>query len=99
MVHKDYYIGKVVFDMNEVPTRVPHDCPLALQWYKLEDRGEGESLKLGSKYKRPKYAKHEQLIYSGMKTYDLWRQSLLRSNWYLLLNAKPDLPKMRLLGG
>ncbi|RVW81451.1 FT-interacting protein 1 [Vitis vinifera] len=31
-------LGKVVFDMNEVPTRVPPDSPLAPQWYRLEDR-------------------------------------------------------------
>ncbi|KAL3819894.1 hypothetical protein ACJIZ3_005799 [Penstemon smallii] len=43
MVGRDDYIGKVVFDMNEVPTRVPPDSPLAPQWYRLEDgsrRGE-----------------------------------------------------------
>ncbi|KAF6141841.1 hypothetical protein GIB67_003212 [Kingdonia uniflora] len=38
MVDRDDYIGMVVFDMNEVPTRVPPDSPLALQWYRLEDR-------------------------------------------------------------
>ncbi|XP_024031126.1 FT-interacting protein 1 isoform X2 [Morus notabilis] len=38
MVSRDDYIGKVVFDMNEVPTRVPPDSPLAPQWYRLEDR-------------------------------------------------------------
>ncbi|KAF5750686.1 C2 calcium/lipid-binding plant phosphoribosyltransferase family protein [Tripterygium wilfordii] len=38
MVGRDDYIGKVVFDMNEVPTRVPPDSPLAPQWYRLEDR-------------------------------------------------------------
>ncbi|KAK4767203.1 hypothetical protein SAY87_024129 [Trapa incisa] len=38
MVTRDDYIGKVVFDMNEVPTRVPPDSPLAPQWYRLEDR-------------------------------------------------------------
>ncbi|KAL5858954.1 hypothetical protein ACOSQ3_000250 [Xanthoceras sorbifolium] len=38
MVTRDEYVGKVVFDMNEVPTRVPPDSPLAPQWYRLEDR-------------------------------------------------------------
>lgn len=44
MVGRDDYMGKVVFDMNEVPTRVPPDSPLAPQWYRLEDhRGEPKS--------------------------------------------------------
>lgn len=38
MVARDDYIGKVNFDMHEVPTRVPPDSPLAPQWYRLEDR-------------------------------------------------------------
>uniref|UniRef100_A0A803LFX5 C2 domain-containing protein n=1 Tax=Chenopodium quinoa TaxID=63459 RepID=A0A803LFX5_CHEQI len=38
MVGRDEYLGKVVFDLNEVPTRVPPDSPLAPQWYRLEDR-------------------------------------------------------------
>ncbi|MED6124070.1 FT-interacting protein 1 [Stylosanthes scabra] len=38
MVARDDYIGKVVFDMHEVPTRVPPDSPLAPQWYRLEGR-------------------------------------------------------------
>ncbi|PIN25809.1 hypothetical protein CDL12_01455 [Handroanthus impetiginosus] len=42
MVGRDDFLGKVVFDMNEVPTRVPPDSPLAPQWYRLEDR-RGES--------------------------------------------------------
>lgn len=43
MVARDDYIGKVLFDLNEVPTRVPPDSPLAPQWYRLEDRrGEGK---------------------------------------------------------
>jgi C2 domain len=37
MVGRDDYMGKVVFDLNEVPTRVPPDSPLAPQWYRLED--------------------------------------------------------------
>ncbi|KAJ8451630.1 hypothetical protein Cgig2_018264 [Carnegiea gigantea] len=43
MVGRDDYIGRVVFDLNEVPTRVPPDSPLAPQWYRLEDRrGQGK---------------------------------------------------------
>ncbi|KAI4348748.1 hypothetical protein L6164_009431 [Bauhinia variegata] len=38
MVPRDEYIGKVVFDMHEVPTRGPPDSPLAPQWYRLEDK-------------------------------------------------------------
>ncbi|KAL6539852.1 FT-interacting protein 1 [Orobanche hederae] len=38
MVGRDDYLGRVVFDMNEVPTRVPPDSPLAPLWYRLEDR-------------------------------------------------------------
>ncbi|GLJ55706.1 hypothetical protein SUGI_1196630 [Cryptomeria japonica] len=39
---KDDFIGRVSFDLNEVPTRVPPDSPLAPQWYRLEDKN-GES--------------------------------------------------------
>eukprot|EP01018_Ginkgo_biloba_P012387 Gb_08022 [translate_table: standard] len=39
---KDDFIGRVTFDLNEVPTRVPPDSPLAPQWYRLEDK-KGES--------------------------------------------------------
>ncbi|KAB1224791.1 Multiple C2 and transmembrane domain-containing protein 2 [Morella rubra] len=38
MVGRDDYFGRVVFDLNEIPTRVPPDSPLAPQWYRLEDR-------------------------------------------------------------
>ncbi|KAH7512422.1 FT-interacting protein 1 [Ziziphus jujuba] len=38
IVARDDYVGRVIFDMNEVPTRVPPDSPLAPQWYRLEDR-------------------------------------------------------------
>ncbi|KAL5766717.1 hypothetical protein ACOSP7_017334 [Xanthoceras sorbifolium] len=34
----DDLIGRVMFDLNEVPKRVPPDSPLAPQWYRLEDR-------------------------------------------------------------
>ncbi|KAL9142340.1 hypothetical protein ABFS82_14G163400 [Erythranthe guttata] len=40
----DNHLGRVVFDLNEIPTRVPPDSPLAPQWYRLEDRrGEGKT--------------------------------------------------------
>ncbi|KDP43429.1 hypothetical protein JCGZ_16716 [Jatropha curcas] len=43
MLGRDDYLGRVVFDLNEIPTRVPPDSPLAPQWYRLEDRrGEGK---------------------------------------------------------
>ncbi|GAB4856078.1 FT-interacting protein 3 [Ancistrocladus abbreviatus] len=35
---KDDFMGRVIFDFNEVPKRVPPDSPLAPQWYRLEDR-------------------------------------------------------------
>lgn len=38
MVGRDDIIGRVVFDLNEVPTRLPPDSPLAPQWYRLEDQ-------------------------------------------------------------
>lgn len=40
---KDDFIGRVTFDLLEVPIRVPPDSPLAPQWYRLEDKkGEGK---------------------------------------------------------
>ncbi|XP_071707967.1 multiple C2 domain and transmembrane region protein 7 isoform X2 [Rutidosis leptorrhynchoides] len=41
---KDYFVGFVRFDLNEVPLRVPPDSPLAPQWYRLEDK-KGERIK------------------------------------------------------
>lgn len=35
---KDDFIGRVLFDLNEIPKRVPPDSPLAPQWYRLEDK-------------------------------------------------------------
>ncbi|KAI4332191.1 hypothetical protein L6164_017121 [Bauhinia variegata] len=35
---KDDFVGRVNFDLTEVPLRVPPDSPLAPQWYKLEDK-------------------------------------------------------------
>ncbi|KAK9290775.1 hypothetical protein L1049_008953 [Liquidambar formosana] len=37
-VVKDDFMGRVLFDLNEIPKRVPPDSPLAPQWYRLEDR-------------------------------------------------------------
>ncbi|KAL0389380.1 UNVERIFIED_CONTAM: FT-interacting protein 3 [Sesamum calycinum] len=42
----DDFIGKVSFDLVDIPRRVPPDSPLAPQWYKLEDK-KGEKLKKG----------------------------------------------------
>lgn len=35
---KDDFVGIVRFDLNDVPTRVPPDSPLAPEWYRLEDK-------------------------------------------------------------
>lgn len=37
-IGKDDFVGRVTFDLFEVPHRVPPDSPLAPQWYRLEDR-------------------------------------------------------------
>ena len=39
---KDEIMGVVLFDLNEVPNRVPPDSPLAPQWYRLADRKGGK---------------------------------------------------------
>ncbi|XP_042479438.1 FT-interacting protein 7-like isoform X2 [Macadamia integrifolia] len=41
---KDDFVGIVRFDLNEVPTRVPPDSPLAPEWYRLEDKN-GEKVR------------------------------------------------------
>lgn len=41
---KDDFVGFVRFDMNDVPTRVPPDSPLAPEWYRLENKN-GEKIK------------------------------------------------------
>ncbi|XP_044494295.1 FT-interacting protein 3 [Mangifera indica] len=41
---KDDFMGRVYFDVNEIPKRVPPDSPLAPQWYRLEDR-KGDKVK------------------------------------------------------
>ncbi|WJX45649.1 FT-interacting protein 3 [Trifolium repens] len=40
----DDFVGRVWFDLNDIPKRVPPDSPLAPQWYRLEDR-KGEKAK------------------------------------------------------
>lgn len=37
-VVSDDLIGWMMFDLNEIPKRIPPDSPLAPQWYRLEDR-------------------------------------------------------------
>ncbi|CAJ2679008.1 unnamed protein product [Trifolium pratense] len=34
----DDFVGRLWFDLNDIPKRVPPDSPLAPQWYRLEDR-------------------------------------------------------------
>ncbi|XP_022718274.1 FT-interacting protein 1-like [Durio zibethinus] len=41
---KDDFVGKVVFDVLEIPLRVPPDSPLAPQWYRLADK-KGDKVK------------------------------------------------------
>ncbi|RRT54014.1 hypothetical protein B296_00022846 [Ensete ventricosum] len=41
---KDDFVGLLRLDLNEVPTRVPPDSPLAPEWYRLEDK-KGEKIK------------------------------------------------------
>ncbi|KAK4804729.1 hypothetical protein SAY86_004546 [Trapa natans] len=43
-IGKDDFVGRLVIDINEVPTRVPPDSPLAPQWYRLESKM-GEKVK------------------------------------------------------
>lgn len=38
LVTKDDFVGKLRFDIIDVPLRVPPDSPLAPQWYRLEDK-------------------------------------------------------------
>ncbi|CAN1235556.1 FT-interacting protein 7 [Linum perenne] len=50
LITKDDFVGRVNFDLTEVPLRVPPDSPLAAQWYRLEDKngykGKGGELML-----------------------------------------------------
>ncbi|OWM73476.1 FT-interacting protein 3 [Punica granatum] len=34
----DDFMGRVIFELHEIPKRAPPDSPLAPQWYRLEDR-------------------------------------------------------------
>ncbi|CAI9761142.1 unnamed protein product [Fraxinus pennsylvanica] len=43
-VVKDDFMGRVQFDLNVIPKRVPPDSPLAPQWFRLEDR-KGDKVK------------------------------------------------------
>ncbi|KAL1546642.1 Multiple C2 domain and transmembrane region protein 10 [Salvia divinorum] len=43
---KDEFLGRVWFDLSEVPKRVPPDSQLAPQWYRMEDK-KGERVKSG----------------------------------------------------
>ncbi|WOL03567.1 FT-interacting protein 1-like [Canna indica] len=43
---KDDFVGRLVFELSDVPLRVPPDSPLAPQWYLLEDK-KGDKLKRG----------------------------------------------------
>ncbi|KAF2289450.1 hypothetical protein GH714_036299 [Hevea brasiliensis] len=43
-VAKDDFIGRVWFDLNEIPKLVPPDSSLAPQWYRLEDK-KGDKIK------------------------------------------------------
>ncbi|XVE55027.1 hypothetical protein DITRI_Ditri03aG0128100 [Diplodiscus trichospermus] len=45
-IGKDDFVGKVVFDVLEIPLRFPPDSPLAPQWYKLADK-KGQKIKHG----------------------------------------------------
>ncbi|KAK3193414.1 hypothetical protein Dsin_024724 [Dipteronia sinensis] len=36
--NKDDFLGRLWFDLNEVPRRVPPDSQLAPQWYRMEDK-------------------------------------------------------------
>ncbi|XP_047059882.1 FT-interacting protein 3-like [Lolium rigidum] len=36
-VLRDDFVGRVVFDMSDIPSRLPPDSPLAPQWYRLAD--------------------------------------------------------------
>ncbi|KAG6434577.1 hypothetical protein SASPL_106215 [Salvia splendens] len=43
---KDEFLGRVWFDLSEVPKRVPPDSELAPQWYRMEDK-KGEKVRSG----------------------------------------------------
>ncbi|KAL0906131.1 hypothetical protein M5K25_024598 [Dendrobium thyrsiflorum] len=41
---KDDFVGRITFDLSEIPKRVPPDSPLAPQWYRLENKN-GDKIK------------------------------------------------------
>ncbi|GKV34610.1 hypothetical protein SLEP1_g42973 [Rubroshorea leprosula] len=41
---KDDFMGRIAFDLNDIPKRAPPDSTLAPQWYRLEDR-KGDKVK------------------------------------------------------
>ncbi|VAH39585.1 unnamed protein product [Triticum turgidum subsp. durum] len=43
---RDDFVGRVVFDMSDIPSRLPPDSPLAPQWYSLAD-AHGERFRHG----------------------------------------------------
>lgn len=43
-VVKDDFVGNIHFNLQDVPTRVPPDSPLAPEWYRIEDK-KGEKKK------------------------------------------------------
>ncbi|CAB4321692.1 unnamed protein product [Prunus armeniaca] len=43
---KDDFLGRVWFDLNEIPKRAPPDSQLAPQWYRMEDK-KGDKSKTG----------------------------------------------------
>ncbi|GMY16378.1 FT-interacting protein 1-like [Fagus crenata] len=40
----DDFMGRILFELNDIPKRVPPDSPLAPQWYRMEDR-KGDKVK------------------------------------------------------
>ncbi|CAL0299638.1 unnamed protein product [Lupinus luteus] len=44
--NKDEYMGRVWFDLSEIPRRVPPDSQLAPEWYRMEDK-KGDKSKVG----------------------------------------------------
>jgi hypothetical protein len=46
-VVRDDFVGRVIFDMSDIPSRLPPDSPLAPQWYRLSD-SQGNKIRHGS---------------------------------------------------
>ncbi|VAH39589.1 unnamed protein product [Triticum turgidum subsp. durum] len=49
---RDDFVGRVVFDMSDIPSRLPPDSPLAPQWYSLAD-AHGERFRHGHPLDEP----------------------------------------------